>query len=277
MKTYSTGAEPSPYDIRTFAYQPSNVPNVGGFKYKPEDINDQHRVGICTAIAMTTNAQKALKRRFSAEFQYLMQKKMEGNWNEGSSLSSVLKIAKNIGLLPEKDWTFTTEKDRKLPYYKYIKKLQAVSDKDIEKLKKIAEKTKILAYSAVPTDTSSLALAIFESKSGILTRYALGKEWWSKPIEPLQPPKEFISGHAVTDSNYDGSSFRIVNSWGTEWNDGGTAYRLQAQYQPTEAWLPYYADLPEVVEIQLEARNDQLAKIVDLLQKVVELYQKLKK
>lgn len=274
---YATGCDESPYDVRTFAYKPSEVFKVGGVRYTPKDINDQFKVGICTGIAMTTNAQKALGKRFSADFQYLMQKKLAGNWDEGSSLSYALKIAKNVGLLPEKHWTFTTEEDRKLPYHKYIKKLQAVSDVDIEKLKKLAEPYKILAYSAVPTDRDSMALAINESKAGILTRYPLGKEWWQKPIQPLQPPKQFISGHAVTDSNYDGSSFRIANSWGTDWADKGTAYRLHGQYAPTEAWLPYYQEIPEVVEYQLEARNSKLAKIADLLQQVVVLYQKLKK
>lgn len=274
---YATGAHESPYDIRTFAYQPSQVSKVGGTKYTPKDINDQHKVGICTAIAMTTNAQKALGKKFSADFQYLMQKKLAGNWDEGSSLSYALKVAKNVGLLPEKYWIFTTDEDRKLPYHKYIKKLQSISDADIEKLKNLAEPYKILAYSAVPVDRDSMALAINESKAGILTRYSLGKEWWSKPIEPLRPPKQFISGHAVTDSNYDGNSFRIVNSWGTDWADKGTAYRLHTQYTPTEAWIPYYKEIPEVVEYQLEARQSQLAKIADLIQQVVVLYQKLLK
>jgi hypothetical protein len=274
---YSTGAHKSPYDLRTFAYIPSPVKNKGGVKYKPEDINDQHKVGICTAISMTTNAQKALGKRFSADFQYLMQKKLTGNWDEGSSLATSLKVAKNIGLLPEEHWTFTTEEDRKLPYYEYIEKLKAVSDKDIERLKLLASPYKILAYSKVPIEHEMLAQAILESKSGILTRYDLGNEWWRKPIEPLRPPKKVISGHAVTDSNYEGNSFRIVNSWGTGWADQGTSYRIHSRYKPTEAWLPHYANLPEVVEYQLEARNDKLAKIVDLLQQVVNIYQKLKK
>jgi hypothetical protein len=121
-----------------------------------------------------------------------------------------------------------------------------------------------------------LAQAILESKSGILTRYSLGREWWTRPIEPLRPPKQVISGHAVTDSNFSGGSFRIANSWGTDWADKGTAYRLQGQYKPTEAWLPYYADLPEVVELQLENRKGTLAEIANLLQKAINLLQKIK-
>lgn len=59
IKTYATGADESPYDVRTFAYVPSGVPVSGGVRYSPKDIEDQHKVGICTAAAMVQNAQKA--------------------------------------------------------------------------------------------------------------------------------------------------------------------------------------------------------------------------
>jgi len=274
---YSTGAEPSPYDVRTFAYVPSGIPVSGGVRYQPEDIEDQHRVGICTAIATTQNARKALGKKFSADFQYLMQKKKQGNWDEGSSLSHALWVAKNIGFLEEKDWTFTDENDRKLSYAKYIKKLQAVPDKDIEKLKVLAAKNKILAYASVPVDRDLMAQAINESEAGVLTRYAIGNEWWKAPIEPLRPPKEIISGHAVTDSNYDGRSFRIANTWGIDWADKGTAYRLHTQYKPTECWIVHYNQLPEVVKKQLDSRTELQGKLLNLLQEAVKLYQLLLK
>lgn len=272
---YATGAESSPYDIRTFAYVPSGVPVSGGVRYAPEDIEDQHRVGICTAISTTQNARKALKKKFSADFQYLMQKKRQGNWDEGSSLSHALWVAKNIGFLEEKDWTFTTEKDRKLSYDKYIVKLQKVTDAQIEKLKVLASKNKILAYASVPIDRDLMASAIIESEAGVLTRYALGNEWWKAPIEPLRPPKQVISGHAVTDSNYNGGSFRIANTWGTDWADKGTAYRLHAQYRPTECWIVHYNKVPKVVQEQLDSRTELQGKVLNALQEVIRLYQLL--
>lgn len=272
---YSTGADSSPYDVRTFAYVPSGIPISGGVRYAPEDIEDQHKVGICTAISTTQNARKALGKKFSADFQYLMQKKRQGNWTEGSSLSTALWVAKNIGFLEEKDWTFTDENDRKLSYTKYIKKLQAVSDKDIEKLKVLASKNKILAYASVAVDRDLMAQAINESEAGILTRYAVGNEWWRAPIEPLRPPKTIISGHAVTDSNYNGGSFRIANTWGTDWADKGTAYRLHSQYRPTECWIVHYNQLPEVVQKQLDSRTELQGKLLNLLQEAIKLYQQL--
>lgn len=273
---YATGANKSPYDIRTFTFQPTGVPQSGGVRYKSTDIDDQSRVGICTAISTTMNATKALGINFSPEFQYLCQKKFyDKNWEEGSSLSSAMKVAKNIGYLPRKYWTFTTEKDRELPYHKYIAKLQAVTDAQIEALKEKAAPYKLSAYAKVPVDRDSLAQAIIESKAGVLTRYALGSEWWRKPIEPLRPPKKIISGHAVTDSNYDGTSFRIANSWGIDWADVGTAYRLHDQYAPTEAWIPYYNQIPEPIQKQADERLSVKGKILDLLQEVIKLMQKL--
>lgn len=270
---YATGAESSQYDIRDFAYKPSGVPYKGGTRYTPEDIEDQHKVGICTAISFTQNARKALKTKFSADFQYLLQKKyIDGNWNEGSSLSSALKVGQKYGLLPEKHWTLTKESDRKLSYDKYIKKLQAVTDKDIEKLLKKA--IKITAYAKVPVDRDFMAQAILESKAGILCRFALGKEWWTKPIEPLQPPTVVISGHAVTECNYAGSSFRIANTWGTDWADNGTAYRLQGQYKPTEAWAVYYADVPDAIQAQIDSRKEPRGTILDIIQGFIRLFQK---
>lgn len=276
MNKYGTGAEESPYDLRTFAYAPSGVRKKGGSKYKPTDIEDQHRVGICTAISTTQNARKALGKKFSADFQYLLQKKfIDGNWNEGSSLSSALKVASKFGFLLEKDWKFTTESDRKLPYDKYITKLRAIPDAEIDKLLILSAKNKIMAYASVPVDRDMMAEAINESKSGILVRFGMGNEWYRAPIEPLRKPIKQLSGHAITECNYDGGSFRVANTWGSDWADGGTAYHILSDYAPTEAWMVYYNETPNDIIVQMENRKNVLGKIENLLQKVVVLYQAL--
>lgn len=282
---YATGAEKSPYDIRTFGYVPTGVPTTGGKRYQAEDIEDQHKVGICTAISLTQNARKATGIRFSADFQYLLQKKyVNQNWNEGSSLSAALKVARGKedaqgnflwgGLLPESEWKFTTIGDRKLPYEKYIKKLQAVPESEIQRLCHIAKNYRLSAYASVPVDRDFMAKAISESKAGILVRFAIGKEWWTKPIEPLRPPKNSISGHAVTECNYAGNSFRIANTWGDDWADKGTAYRLQAQYRPTEAWIPYYDVPPAPIQKKLEQRKALMGQLLDKLQTLLNILQK---
>jgi hypothetical protein len=269
---YSTGAEKSKYDIRTFSYVPTKANLIGGTKYLPEDIENQFRVGICTAIGLTQNARKALGIKFSADFQYLLQKKfLDKNWIEGSSIFSALSVAKNYGLLPEDKWTFTTEQDRLLSYGQYIKKLQAISDADIQKLLDIAKDYKISAYAQVPVNRDMIANAIDESKAGILCRFEVGTEWWTQPVEPIRPPAQVISGHAVTECNYSGNSGRIANSWGKDWADGGTAYFLMNNYKPTEAWIPYYAELPKPIEDQKQKRATIIGQIMDYLQKIIAL------
>jgi len=58
----------------------------GGFNYLPTDILDQKNVGICTAISHIQNRNKANGKTYSADFQYLLQKKFyDMNWTEGSS------------------------------------------------------------------------------------------------------------------------------------------------------------------------------------------------
>ena len=134
----------------------------------------------------------------------------------------------------------------------------------------------------------SLARAINESKAGILVRFDVGQEWWTasngqlswdkKDIEPLRKPKVVISGHAVTQSNFDGGSFRIANTWGPEWSDNGTAYHLLTDYRPTEAFVVFYDELPKEIEEQIlnkEQKLDIKKKITSLFDIIIELIKKL--
>ena len=280
MNKYSTGCEKSPYDVRTFASPVmAYVKQKGGKRYNPKDIESQKKVGICTGISKTQKARKEKEMKFSADFQYLCQKKYyDKNWKEGSSIFHALKVAKNIGLLPEEEWTLTTLEDRKLPYHEYIKKLQSLNTVEFNRLIKIANKYKIKAYAKVPVTRDAMAQAIDDSNSGILARFVIGKEWWTPPIEPLRKPVKKISGHAVTISNFDGGSFRIANTWGDEWATGGTAYFLLRKYAPTECWKVWYWDdkLPKKIEKKLESREAIVGQIFDLLQKIILLVVKLK-
>lgn len=267
---YSTGANPSPRDVRTFTYTPSVIVQIGGKRYLSEDIENQWYEGICTAISLTQNARKATGIKYSADFQYLMQKLMEGNWDEGSSIFTAMKVGKNIGFLPASFWTFSTEADRKLPYHEYIKKLQQALPA-LETLKAVASLNRLAAYAKVPVDRDSMAHAIAESAAGVLCRYDVGKEWWSAPIEPLRAPKLVISGHAVTECNFVGDSSRIANTWGPEWADKGTAYRLWSMYKPTEAWIPYYKTVPPDIQKQLDSRTGAWGKLLNIVQKLIKL------
>ncbi len=289
---YTGGALPSTSDIRTFSYSPEGmkIPKKGGKRYLYTDIEDQARVGICTAIHLTQNAGKAYGKRFSADFQYACQKMFyDKNWNEGSSILAALWVAKNIGFLEEKEWKHTKQQDRRKGYEWYVEKLKNIPKEEIERLKEKAKHSnsflstyKVKAFASVPVDRDFMASAIFEdANAGILARFALGNEWWTKKtgektndkkyIEPLRPPAKVISGHAVTISNFDGGSFRIANTWGHDWADNGTAYFLLKQYQPTECWRVWYErvdTLPLEIERQLAERRGLEGKMFDLLERI---------
>lgn len=273
---HGTGANPSPKDIRTFAYAPSaRTKTKGGERYKPEDIDDQHKVGICTGISLTQLGQKATHWAFSPDFQYLLQKReIDKNWEEGSSISSALKVAKNFGRLPLEFWTHTDENDRKLPYHKYIEKLKKIPEEEIARLKDIASGYKIRAYAKVPADYDSICNAIDEADGeGVLARFDIGSEWWREPIEPLRRPQSIVSGHATIITNYNGLSMRIANTWGEDWADKGTAYFLWGSYKPTEVWITYEDEVPEHVENDLKKLETLQGKLLSLLQELLKLLQ----
>ena len=291
---HGTGAEASPLDIRTFTFAPTFLGAYlpkGGARYGAANIEDQSKVGICTAISVTQNARKATGKPYSADFQYLIQKKFyDKNWNEGSSGLHALKAAYTHGFLPLDEWKHTTQNDRKLSYSKYIAKLKAVSEDEIDRLLNIAAQHKIIsAYANVPVERDAMAAAISESKAGIIARFLVGKEWYTdkngkksyakEDIEPLRSPRLPITGHLITLSNYDGNSFRTANTWGTDWADVGTAYLNLLTYQPTECWAVWYQDeiLPPEIVQQQKSRKELLGQILNTLQKIVDLYNKLLK
>jgi hypothetical protein len=267
------GAEQSPYDLRTFTYAPDKANYKGGTRYAPQDIEDQSKVGICTAISLTQQARKARGVPYSAEFQYLLQKKfIDKNWNEGSSIAASLQVAYKYGLLLQSDWTYTTQADRNLPYAQYIKKLQKITDAQISKLLVKAAKNKILGYQNVAINRDLLANAIDSSEAGLLTRMVVGSEWWTPPIEPLRYPQTIISGHAITNSNYTGGSFRVANTWGADWADGGTAYFMLTANLPTEAWIAHYNSATATLLKQQSQRETWIGKIKDYIQKVINMF-----
>jgi hypothetical protein len=283
----STGCNKSQYDIRTFSYPVKGyTKQSGGERYKPEDIESQSKVGICTGIHLTQNAKKALGKPFSADFQYLVQKlEYDKNWYEGSSILCALKVAKNIGLLPAEEWTFTKQEDRDKGYEWYVSKLKLIPQSEIDRLKIIAGNYKIKAYANIPVTRDSMAEAIDNSKAGILSMKLVGNEWWTNSsgivtwakefIQPLRAPRTVVSGHAMIDSNYDGYSFRIANTWGKEWCDGGTAYYNLKDYKPVECWAVFYNELPNEIEKKLKERESIKGQILDHIQKIVILLGKL--
>jgi peptidoglycan hydrolase-like protein with peptidoglycan-binding domain len=249
-KEFSFGAIESPYDKRTVQHlRDMAVPLVsGGVEYIASDIDHQHRVGICTAISRTQLRSKQTGRKYSPDFQYLLQKKYyDRDWNEGSSIFHAMKVAKNYGFLPAELWTYTTEADRNLPYTQYIEKLKSIPETEIQRLIGLCV-DKIPGYAQVDVSSpQSIAKAIEDSPgtNGILCRYVVGNEWYTpswkpKDIDPIRPPKNPEGGHAIIGSKYNFTTDSLLthpNTWGTDWNNKGVGHINWNNYRMTEAYI----------------------------------------
>lgn len=255
---FGLGAFESPKDYRTIESDAvMSVPlTTGGYDYLPEEIEHQHKVGICCSISLVQMAQKYHKKKYSPDFFYLIMKKfVDQNWIEGSSLLTALKAANKYGFLPAEDFVYVGEKDRFLSYGEYIKKLQAIPDEEINRLLTLCE-NKLPGYTSVNVSVpEKIAAAIQNSDVGILTRYNVGNEWWTpswskNDINPLRPPKQIVSGHAIVGSLYrfnEKKLIRLSNTWGTEWCDLGEADTYHEDYPMQEAWIPHFSKAPEIV------------------------------
>lgn len=257
---FGFGADSSKKDDRTVQHEEISMvsPTLlvkGGYEYKPEQVENQAKVGICTAISLTQNRERALGKKFSADFQYLLQKKFyDKQWAEGSSIQHALACGLHYGFLPEELWTHTTQKDREGSYALYIAKLQAIPEAEITRLIGLCG-NKIDGYAQVNiNDPQALAKAINDSDAGIIARFEVGKEWFTpswkeKDINPLKNPKSILSGHAInmTAFNYEKDLRQVLtNTWSPLWCRNGSADVLHDKYKPTEAWL--VTDLPDKVK-----------------------------
>lgn len=288
---YATGAFPSPRDVRTFAFKPnfSKAPQKVGERWSKENIIHQYKIGKCTSSAVIGHGSRFYGIEMSDDFNYLIQKlEYDDGWFEGSSIHHALKVPTKYGFLPKVEMDkWVTDRDRKGTYQNYIKKLQKIPDKEVERLKTIAAKYKLAGYYLVPYSWEAFKNAIAESEYGILARFELGSEWytdrngkdsWEKEaIEPLRRPtnQTFQSGHAVTISNADGGSYRIANSWGETWADEGTAYSMWLTYKPTECWLPVFPETEKEADVEEERRKLEETLRGVLLQLIQKLLSKL--
>lgn len=281
MTPFGTGAHESAFDHRTWQH-PLDLAaplNTAGVVYTPKDIEHQHNVGICTGISLVQNAQKANGKKYSPDFQYLLQKKLiDPNWVEGSSIFAALKVGKTVGFLPRELFTWVTEEDRKLPYAQYIAKLQSIPNAEVARLSSLCV-DKLAGYAQLPVDLVSLAHGVSDSKAGILCRYEVGKEWWTpswltKDIDPLRAPQQIVSGHAIGQTYFEAEEvmFTLANTWGTDWNAQGNAHVYPSSYSCTEAWIPYYqTPAPSfhhnfVVDLQLGQTSGDIVALQTALQ-----------
>lgn len=250
---FKATARESEHDPRTYVHDMASPAayTTGGQTFTTHE--NQHKVGICTAISLVQNAETALGKKYSPDFQYLLQKKyFDMDWDEGSSIFNALKVAKKYGFLPIEDFPYITEADRILSYEDYIKKLQTIPDAEIQRLIALCEQ-KLTGYAMVDVSTKeSIAHAVDSSKSGILCRYTVTDRWWTpswnpKDIDPLKGDGNVVGGHAINLTAYDythGQIQLLSNTWGDAWDIHGNAHVDYSKYKMTEAFIPYYDTTP---------------------------------
>jgi hypothetical protein len=254
-------AKDSQYDYRTISHDMATLPQAeGGFVYTADEILSQSKVGVCTAISAVQNANKVLEKKFSPDFQYLLQKKfIDKEWSEGSSIFSSLKVGTKYGFLPESLWTYTTQADRDAGYPTYIAKLQAIPDEEIQRLIGLCT-DKFTGYASVDvSNKQSLHKAISDSKAGILCRYNIYTSWWTATdgriswspadINPLRREENSVGGHAINMVHYNLNNETLANTWSSLWNLQGSATIFTDNYSPTEAFIPYYDFVPEIYSL----------------------------
>ncbi len=280
-----TGAFPSPYDARIFTYAPrldlATTISLyeGGELWSKEYIDDQHRVGICTSISLTMKAKRYFGIDFSPDFQYLLQKKfLDKNWTEGSSAYHAILAGYKYGLLPREHFDkWVTENDRELSYSKYIKKLQAIPDEEINRLLEIAKQYKVSAFAQTPINRDAMAAATLKC-DGLLVRFEIDESWYTgnmKGKDKLSKHTKASSGHIINDVRFSGSSRRVINSWGVDWANYGTAYYLYNEMRPTEAWSVWFGEYPPEIQKQEEEKEQLVGKLKEVLQRLVVLYRRL--
>lgn len=285
---HATGAFPS-FDVRTPLFtsdtQAKPIPLKGGIKYNASDIQNQYAVGICTAISRTQLRTKQTGRRYSADFHYLVQKKLyDNNWNEGSSLLNSQKVANKVGFLPEELWTYTDEDDRKLPYAEYIKKLQDIPWSEIEALlgevdedgKYLKGKTidHIPGYMAViPGDIMKVGDAIVSSPQQTGLFVCVGtSDSWSFPTNPLKH-KSYTGYHAIIFSSYEMESDKtrgtFTNTWGPRWGKDGSVDFYFHEYPILEAYIDVESIVKPAIKFTRTLRRGNKGDDVKLLQQLL--------
>lgn len=260
------GAIESPKDSRTIKEKSSildffTFPKDGGRAVKPECILDQNRVGICTAIANVEIVYDRTGKRYSEDFQYLLQKKyLDKAWYEGSSVFNSVKASLQYGYLPKEIFDNYFVRNPNEDYATYSTRLKLIADNEnmMADLLKRCEKV-LLGYTLLDNNLPAIAKAIDDTDNGVLVRYTCGWSWFYKlvngvtnncwngeiiePItEPVATPTFPITGHAVSLPFYKTGGLYLANSWSKLWCADGHA---RIDYMPTEAYKMYFKNFDD--------------------------------
>ncbi len=228
-------------------------PQSFSITYNAPEFN-QKAIGICTAADLVDMARQIWGIEFSSSFTYWGGKEIDGNLYEGSSNLSMLKHATTVGFLPiQYD---PNGNDTSGTYQDFLNRKNTYTSAQIG----LAGAYKLTGYALVPLDPIGFAMALVGSKYGLLTRMAVGDNfyrpsWKKSDLELLKSPNPVSGGHSIKVIGYDGLDTKqtrlMRNSWGgvgnpttadgAIWSDDGMLKYEYDTQQPyvTEAYVVF--------------------------------------
>jgi Papain family cysteine protease len=222
-------------DIRDRIYQPNlRALHAAIFPRLAFSVRDQGNDSSCTGFSLAhvidvlqfREIGPDSPRRVSARMLYEMAKRNDewgGSAYEGSSIRGAVKGFFRNGVCSEarapdvpgaKDWALTYE------------------------MAKEAREMRLGAYFRVQPDLSDYHAALNEV--GVIFASAQIHSNWKEPLDgKIAPGGKTIGGHAFALVGYNDSGFWVLNSWGSEWGQGGIAHWSYEDWAATvmDAWV----------------------------------------
>lgn len=215
-------------DLRDYIYKAEMIkdelPSKVDMRAKMPPVVDQSKLGSCTTNAIVSGLRQFLQIKhcqpnavLSRLYLYWHEREVEGTLGSdaGAEIRTGMKLLKNIGVCPEKDF----------PYV-----ISTYNDKPSADAEAHAGEHKISEYSRV-TDLTMLKTALAEGYPVVFGYYVYSSfksdEVTQTGRVPLpQEGEELLGGHAVLAVGYDDFHEVVIcrNSWGRTWGDHGYFY-----------------------------------------------------
>jgi C1A family cysteine protease len=232
MRKYPLKKEPR--DLRDYHFtsvkfaKPAELPKQIDLRPQMSPVVDQGQLGSCTANAIVSGLREYLLLQSRDGFQplsrlflYWHERELEGHINEdsGAYIRDGMKVLKQIGVCPERDF----------PY-----RIEHFADRPTERAETDARGYRITEYHRV-LDLDALKAALAENLP-VVIGMQIYESFESPEVArtgkvpvPRKTKERVLGGHAMLAVGYKDSArgqgeVIVRNSWGEEWGDQGYCY-----------------------------------------------------